>query len=97
MVVNYYDVMVKILWVGGIIFIPTEDKNNSAEGRTCKPEGGIIPTIPTGKSHPDYTILLYDTILTFNITPLNWVDLLDVIWTPIRCRKCILGPTASLE
>ena len=54
MVVNYYDVMVKILWVGGIIFIPTEDKNNSAEGRTCKPEGGIIPTIPTGKSHPGY-------------------------------------------
>jgi hypothetical protein len=54
LVVNYYDVMVKILWVGGIIFIPTEDKNNSAEGRTCKPEGGIIPTIPTGKSHPAY-------------------------------------------
>ena len=50
--VNNYHVMVKIVWVGGIHFVPTEDENNSAEGRTCKPEGGEIPTIPTGKSHP---------------------------------------------
>lgn len=41
---------------GGIHFVPTGNKNNSAEVGICRPRKGKSPAIPTGKSYPWYLL-----------------------------------------